>query len=111
MKKKHGINECEIININNNPISFIIRPTLIGRLLRVQDYMILKIINDINIERPIYFAATVAPNNQIGLNQYLSMEGMTYRVILNKDKKLINPINYKNETKFNSVKFEQNNSK
>ena len=86
--------ECEI-NINNNPISFIIRPTLIGRLLRVQDYMILKIINDINIERPIYFAATVAPNNQIGLNQYLSMEGMTYRVILNKDKKLINPINYK----------------
>tara|TARA_S200000501_G_scaffold127956_1_gene120900 strand:+ start:851 stop:4216 length:3366 start_codon:yes stop_codon:yes gene_type:complete len=83
--------ECTLNS--NNPISFTIRPTLIGRLLRVQDYMILKIINDINVTRPIYFAATVAPNNQIGLERYLSMEGMTYRVILDKNK--INPINYK----------------
>ena len=73
--------ECEL-GINNNSLSFNIRPTLIGRLLRVQDYMILKIINDINIDRPIYFAATVAPSNQIGLDEYLSMEGMTYRLSL-----------------------------
>tara|TARA_Y100001968_G_scaffold96787_1_gene86759 strand:- start:1592 stop:2974 length:1383 start_codon:yes stop_codon:yes gene_type:complete len=86
--------ECEL-GINNNSLSFNIRPTLIGRLLRVQDYMILKIINDINIDRPIYFAATVAPNNQIGLDEYLSMEGMTYRIILDKNKNEINPINYK----------------
>ena len=86
--------ECEL-NINSNTLSFNIRPTLIGKLLRVQDYMILKIINDINIDRPIYFAATVAPNNQIGLENYLTMEGMTYRVILNKNKNEINPINYK----------------
>ena len=86
--------ECEL-GINNNSLSFNIRPTLIGRLLRVQDYMILKIINDINIDRPIYFAATVAPSNQIGLDEYLSMEGMTYRIILDKNKNEINPINYK----------------
>jgi len=86
--------ECEL-NVNSNIISFNIRPTLIGRLLRVQDYMILKIINDINIDRPIYFAATVAPNNQIGLDRYLSMEGMTYRIILDKDKNKIDSINYK----------------
>jgi len=86
--------ECEL-NVNGNIISFNIRPTLIGKLLRVQDYMILKIINDINIDRPIYFAATVAPNNQIGLDRYLSMEGMTYRIILDKDKNKIDSINYK----------------
>ena len=86
--------ECEL-SVNGNLVSFNIRPTLIGRLLRVQDYMILKIINDININRPIYFAATVAPNNQIGLDRYLSMEGMTYKIVLDKNKKDINPINYK----------------
>ena len=86
--------ECEL-SINGNLVSFNIRPTLIGRLLRVQDYMILKIINDINIQRPIYFAATVAPNNQIGLDRYLSMEGMTYKIILDKDKNNIDSINYK----------------
>ena len=86
--------ECEL-SVNGNLVSFNIRPTLIGRLLRVQDYMILKIINDINVERPIYFAATVAPNNQIGLDRYLSMEGMTYKIILDKDKNNIDPINYK----------------
>ena len=28
-------------------------------------------------KKPIYFAATVSENNQVGLGEYLQMEGMT----------------------------------
>ena len=70
---------CQI-SINNEDISFNLSPTLIGKLLRVQDYMILEIIKNIGTSKPIYFAATVSDFNQIGLQNYLSMEGMTYRV-------------------------------
>ena len=77
--------------INENVLNFNVSPTLIGKLLRVQDYMILKIINDIGKNKPIYFAATVSERNQIGLSNYLLMEGMTYRL---KFKPINSPINY-----------------
>ena len=49
--------------------------------LRVQDYMILQIISDELMNRPIYFAATVSENNQVGLKPYLLMEGMAYKIM------------------------------
>ena len=86
--------ECSL-QVENNIFNFNIRPTLVGRLLRVQDYMILKIIRDIGFDRPIYFAATVAENNQVGIGKYLQMEGMTYRLISEKlPDDLIKGINY-----------------
>ena len=72
-------------------MNFNITPTLVGKLLRVQDYLILEIINDIGLEKPIYFAATVSDRNQIGLQNYLLMEGMTYRL---KFAPIIQQINY-----------------
>ena len=56
--------------------------------------MILKIIHDIGLERPIYFAATVANNNQLGLERYLVMEGMTYRLSEIANKNIDYEINY-----------------
>ena len=42
--------------------------------------MILQIIEDAMQTRPIYFAVTVAPNNRVGIDKYLEMEGLVYRV-------------------------------
>ena len=85
--------ECSL-QVEDNIFNFNIRPTLIGRLLRVQDYMILKIIHDIGFDKPIYFAATVANNNQLGLEKYLVMEGMTYRLSKTANKNIDYEINY-----------------
>ena len=53
-------------------------PSFRQQVLRIQDYMILQIIEDFYGKKPIYFAATVSENNQVGLGQYLQMEGMVY---------------------------------
>jgi len=68
-------------------ISWELNPTYGGRYLRVQDLMIYRILADINWKRPVYFAVTVSPENQIGLDHYLQMEGLVYRVtsVLNSD--------------------------
>ncbi len=50
-------------------------------MLRIQDVMTANIIKWVNWERPIYFAVTVADENKIGLEDYLSMEGMVYRLV------------------------------
>ena len=52
--------------------------------LRVQDLMVLRIIKDNNWNRPIYFAVTVSPNNRMGLDDYLTMEGLVYRLTFEK---------------------------
>ena len=52
--------------------------------------MILQILVDELSNRPIYFAATVSENNQVGLKPYLSMEGMTYKIKTEK----VNGINF-----------------
>ena len=56
--------------------------------------MILKLIHDVGLNRPIYFAATVANNNQIGLEKYLTMEGMTYRLSFSANNDNSHGINY-----------------
>ena len=59
-------------------------------MMPLQDTMILQIIHDVGDEKPIYFATTVSPKNQIGLEDYLQMEGMTYRLLFNEKEKEIN---------------------
>ena len=82
--------DCNLTTAKNN-LNFKIKPTLIGKLLRLQDAMILQIIRDVGSKKPIYFAATVSPNNQMGLEKYLQMEGMTYRLLFEEKE---SPINY-----------------
>jgi len=48
--------------------------------LRVQDIMILHIIEQNKWKRPIYFAVTVSQQNMLGLSPWLSMEGLVFRL-------------------------------
>jgi tetratricopeptide (TPR) repeat protein len=48
--------------------------------IRVQDLAVLDIIQANNWERPIYFAVTCSDNSKIGLDNYLEMEGMAFRL-------------------------------
>ena len=49
--------------------------------LRVQDLMILHILEQNNWTRPVYFAVTVSPENDVGLDEYLQLEGMVWQVV------------------------------
>lgn len=50
-------------------------------MLRTQEVMVTNIIKWVNWTRPIYFAVTVADENKAGLQDYLAMEGMVYRLV------------------------------
>jgi len=49
-------------------------------MLSVANIMVAHIIKQNNWERPLYFAVTVSPDLMIGLEEFLSMEGMVMRI-------------------------------
>ena len=51
------------------------------KAIRVQDIMVKEIIEANNWERPICFAVTCSDDSKIGLQDYLKMEGMTFRLV------------------------------
>ncbi|HCI15879.1 MAG TPA: hypothetical protein DE027_03520 [Candidatus Marinimicrobia bacterium] len=68
---------------NKNKDGFIqwkVNPTFAGAALMVKDMMILKIISDAQWNYPIYFAVTVPASNRLGLEPFLEMEGLVYRL-------------------------------
>jgi hypothetical protein len=67
-------------------IEWEMKPTYGGQALRVQDMMIMRIINDGAWRIPIYFAVTVSQQNRIGLDQYLDMQGLTFQLKSHKTK-------------------------
>ncbi|MBR39239.1 MAG: hypothetical protein CL888_03415 [Dehalococcoidia bacterium] len=67
-------------------IEWEVKPTYAGQALRVQDMMIMKIIDDAAWRIPIYFAVTVSQQNRIGLDQYLDMQGLTFQLKSHKTK-------------------------
>ena len=67
-------------------IEWEIKPTYAGQALRVQDMMIMRIIDDASWRIPIYFAVTVSQQNRIGLDQYLDMQGLTFQLKSHKTK-------------------------
>jgi hypothetical protein len=50
------------------------------KIVRVQDIMVLDIIMQNKWERPVYFAATCSPDSKIGLDNFLWMRGLAYRL-------------------------------
>jgi hypothetical protein len=50
------------------------------KAIRVQDRIVFDIIASSNWQRPIYFAMTVSPDGQIGLKDYLQLEGLAFRL-------------------------------
>ncbi len=64
-------------------ITFTLRPTYPPgrpRYLRIQDLMIIRILQANQWERPVYFAATVGNIDRLGLNPFLESEGLALRV-------------------------------
>lgn len=65
--------------------SFTLRPTIRDQFgvqwWRVQDYMIEHIIRENKWRRPIYIAMTVAPENKIGLEPYLRIDGLALKLV------------------------------
>ncbi|MEE8437777.1 MAG: DUF2723 domain-containing protein, partial [Candidatus Neomarinimicrobiota bacterium] len=57
-----------------------IKPTYGNAALMVKDMMILRIILDSQGKYPVYFAVTVPGSNRLGLDPFLEMEGLVYRV-------------------------------
>ena len=73
-------------------ITFEVEPALntrFGTVLRVQDYMILRILNANRWKKPIYFAVTVAKSNMLSeLQEYLRMDGLALKLVPYKDWKI-----------------------
>ena len=68
------------VSYQNETISVSQYSTLQNYFFRIQDIMILKIIEDIDKDRDVYFATTVNPESQMNLNQYLLNQGMVLKI-------------------------------
>ena len=53
----------------------------VDRMLRVQDIAVLKIVEWNDWQRPIFFSVAVPVENQVGLTPYLSLSGLAYRLV------------------------------
>ncbi|MFH1852400.1 MAG: tetratricopeptide repeat protein, partial [Candidatus Neomarinimicrobiota bacterium] len=75
------------IPVKNDPlnkegfIEWTVKPTYMNAAIKVQDLMIIRMISDNAWRYPIYFAVTVSPDNRIGLDPYLEMEGLAFRLL------------------------------
>jgi len=61
------------------------------QVLRIQDLMVLRILDKVNWKRPVYFAVTVARSNLLGLERFLRMDGLAYKVVPFSRRNNINP--------------------
>jgi tetratricopeptide (TPR) repeat protein len=70
-----------LLPVSKNPqnsegiIEWILKPTVSGKIIRVQDIVLVDILDANEWGRPVYFAISVSPVNKIGLEDYLALEG------------------------------------
>ncbi|MCF8239910.1 MAG: DUF2723 domain-containing protein [Melioribacteraceae bacterium] len=79
--KEFGITDTSVINKGN--ITWTMENSAqFGNVkaVRVQDLMVLDLIIANQWKRPIYFAVTVSDDSRIGLDDYLQMEGLSFRL-------------------------------
>jgi hypothetical protein len=65
----------------NAGISIVIPGRKEQNALRVQDKMVLNIVDSNKWRKPVYFAVTVSEDNFMGLDPYLQMQGLAYRIM------------------------------
>jgi len=73
--------DTAIVREENPAIRLEVEPTLYGQGIRVQDLMVLKILEDNKFRRPIYFAVTVSPDNKLNLDNYMRMDGLAFKIL------------------------------
>ncbi|MCL5268489.1 MAG: DUF2723 domain-containing protein [Bacteroidetes bacterium] len=79
--EKFGISDTAVAD--KGYVRYTVNPTLGQgnfRALRVQDVVINNIVQTNKWQRPICFAATVAPSDMVGLQGYLMREGLVYEL-------------------------------
>ncbi len=62
-------------------ITTTVKPTLFGQAIRVQDIMVLNIIQANRFRKPITFALTVSRENMLNLDKYLRMDGLVFKLV------------------------------
>ncbi|MCK4817991.1 hypothetical protein KA005_19630, partial [bacterium] len=65
-------------------IDFILSPTYPERdphALRIQDIMIIHILQTVQWKRPVYFSIAMPGKNLVGLHRYLRLDGLAYRLL------------------------------
>lgn len=78
---KYSITDTSVVN--NKKLSWTMpNSTVINgvKAIRAQDIVVLDIVMNSKWERPVYFAVTCSGDSQIGLDDYLQMEGMALRI-------------------------------
>ncbi|MDZ7361623.1 MAG: DUF2723 domain-containing protein [candidate division KSB1 bacterium] len=85
--------DSTIVREENPAIRIEVAPTLYGQGIRVQDLMVLKILEDNKFRRPVYFAVTVSPDNKLGLDNYMRMDGLAFKILPVKinNRRLVDP--------------------
>lgn len=79
--KKFGVTDTAIIR--SGKIDFTMPNTITFgdvKAIKVQDILVHDIVMTNNWERPIYFAVTVSPDSKIGLDNYMWMNGLAWRL-------------------------------
>jgi Flp pilus assembly protein TadD len=66
------------ISLPNTSIRYVLQPL---PYLRVQDIMVLNLVQNNYPERPVHFAVTIGSDNAMGLDQFTVMEGMVYTLV------------------------------
>jgi tetratricopeptide (TPR) repeat protein len=80
------------IAVKNDPLSksgkiqWMMKPTIDDKAIRVQDALMIQILISNNWNRPVYFSTTVYGMNKIGLDDYLALEGLVYKLNTHKGK-------------------------
>ena len=70
-----------IINYKNEPIYFPVSSLKTNGQLTLQEFMVLKILEDIEPDRSVYFTSSVPSNNHVGLKDYLEYQGLVSEVL------------------------------
>jgi len=92
LRPTHWKEQVVEIPVKNDPlnksekIEWVMKPTIEDKGIRVQDKMILEILKSNNWNRPVYFSTTVYGPNKIGLDDYLALEGLVYKLNTHKGK-------------------------
>ena len=94
--KEFGITDTSVTN--KGKISWDMEPTVnFGNIkaVRAQDIVAMDIVRSNMNDRPIYFAVTTPDNSKIGLDEYLDMEGLAFRLTPEKSANFYSAINEK----------------
>jgi hypothetical protein len=86
IKTPEGIYQWEIPATRYEPTKSIDSTKM--NFLRNQDLIVMNIIEANQGKRPIYFAVTCYKTNRIGLDQYLAMEGLAFKLSPQKEQKI-----------------------